>query len=382
MDLHVPCPQNDLFIRELTNCQAVLCGYCRAALGGPSEDAKDAWQRTNVTLWRKAAEWRPETDFLPWALAVARFEVLATVRDRQRELLAFDSDVINPHFPASGSFNGLHPKSKFPPVLAVKPMKPTPRLFLISTLASLAIGSTQAAILVHYGFETIEDGASPATLQAIGVSAGVLANNGAGNPLGGSPLGLFSASTYTGNHTNGTGINVGTGGTTAAGTGSGNVLSFRANAGQTLIQATTTSSGIPTSQEYFSFTLSGTVGNTLDLSSISFDFAKGGTGNDRGVVVWYSTDAFAGNAFALGNGSENSAVILSANTDQLARNVSYSLASLPDTVGSIEFRFYSTNASGNTIKLDNIIVEGVVVPEPGSLLLASLGMLGLLRRRR
>ncbi len=94
MDLHVPCPQNDLFIRELTNCQAVLCGYCRAALGGPSEDAKDAWQRTNVTLWRKAAEWRPETDFLPWALAVARFEVLATVRDRQRERLAFDSDVI------------------------------------------------------------------------------------------------------------------------------------------------------------------------------------------------------------------------------------------------------------------------------------------------
>ncbi|MBK1815721.1 sigma-70 family RNA polymerase sigma factor [Luteolibacter yonseiensis] len=77
----------------MTNCQAILCGYCKAALG-PSEDAKDAWQRTNVTLWRKAAEWRPELDFLPWALAVARFEVLATVRDKQRERVAFDSDVV------------------------------------------------------------------------------------------------------------------------------------------------------------------------------------------------------------------------------------------------------------------------------------------------
>jgi RNA polymerase sigma-70 factor (ECF subfamily) len=85
-------PQTDAFVRELTACQAVLRGYCEAALG-PCEDAKDAWQQTNVTLWRKATDWQIGSQFLPWALAVARFEVLAVIRDRQRERLVFDSDV-------------------------------------------------------------------------------------------------------------------------------------------------------------------------------------------------------------------------------------------------------------------------------------------------
>lgn len=82
----------DLFVGELTGCQAMLRGYCEAALGH-GEDAKDAWQRTNIVLWRKAQDWNPATKFLPWALSVARYEVLAVIRDRQRERIIFDNDV-------------------------------------------------------------------------------------------------------------------------------------------------------------------------------------------------------------------------------------------------------------------------------------------------
>ncbi len=87
-----PEPADEAFVRALTECQTALRGYCAAALGH-GEEAKDAWQRTNLVLWRKASEWKRETKFLRWALAVARFEVLAVIRDRQRERLIFADDV-------------------------------------------------------------------------------------------------------------------------------------------------------------------------------------------------------------------------------------------------------------------------------------------------
>ena len=87
-----PSLPDDAFVKALTEHQPVLRGYCAAALGH-SEEAKDAWQRTNVVLWRKAQQWNPETKFLHWALTVARYEVLAVIRDRQRERLLFDDAV-------------------------------------------------------------------------------------------------------------------------------------------------------------------------------------------------------------------------------------------------------------------------------------------------
>ncbi|MEY2598285.1 MAG: polymerase sigma factor SigV [Verrucomicrobiota bacterium] len=87
-----PTPPDDAFVHALTEAQLPLRAYCEAALGH-GEDAKDAWQRTNVALWRKAAQWNPEVPFVSWALAFAKFEVLAVIRDRQRERVLFDSDV-------------------------------------------------------------------------------------------------------------------------------------------------------------------------------------------------------------------------------------------------------------------------------------------------
>ncbi len=87
------CPPDAAFVQALTESQTALRAYCEAALGH-CEEAKDAWQKANMVLWRKAGEWNPQTRFLSWALAVARYEVLAVVRDRQRERLMFDDDVV------------------------------------------------------------------------------------------------------------------------------------------------------------------------------------------------------------------------------------------------------------------------------------------------
>jgi RNA polymerase sigma-70 factor, ECF subfamily len=83
------------FIRALTEAQSALRGYCHASLG-LGDEAKEAVQRANITLWRKCGDWDPSTDFLPWAIAVAKFEVLGVLRDRQRReaRFVFDPDVV------------------------------------------------------------------------------------------------------------------------------------------------------------------------------------------------------------------------------------------------------------------------------------------------
>lgn len=87
---------SEAFIRALTESQAALRGYCQAALGH-ADEAKEALQRTSIVLWRKCGDWNPATDFLPWAITVAKFEVLGVVRDRNRlqARFVFDPDVVD-----------------------------------------------------------------------------------------------------------------------------------------------------------------------------------------------------------------------------------------------------------------------------------------------
>jgi RNA polymerase sigma-70 factor (ECF subfamily) len=81
------------FIAALTRHQPALAAFCHAQLVNP-QDAQEALQTTCVKLWDKAAEWDPRTEFLPWAFAVARFTILSHIRDRMRDRLIFDEDVV------------------------------------------------------------------------------------------------------------------------------------------------------------------------------------------------------------------------------------------------------------------------------------------------
>jgi RNA polymerase sigma-70 factor (ECF subfamily) len=90
--IHQP---SEAFIRALTESQSAIRGYCQASLGH-GDEAKEALQRTSITLWRKCGDWDPDTDFMRWAISVAKFEVLGVVRDRNRQQarFVFDPDVV------------------------------------------------------------------------------------------------------------------------------------------------------------------------------------------------------------------------------------------------------------------------------------------------
>ena len=81
------------FIAALTRHQPALEAFCHAQLAN-RQDAQEALQATCVKLWEKSADWNPETAFLPWAFAVARFTVLSHLRDKMRDRLVFDEDVV------------------------------------------------------------------------------------------------------------------------------------------------------------------------------------------------------------------------------------------------------------------------------------------------
>jgi RNA polymerase sigma-70 factor (ECF subfamily) len=81
------------FIEALTRYQPVLAAFCHANVADRNA-AAEVLQETNLKLWRKSGDWDPETEFLPWAFAVARFTILSHFRDRMRDRLVFDPDVV------------------------------------------------------------------------------------------------------------------------------------------------------------------------------------------------------------------------------------------------------------------------------------------------
>src|SRR5688572_14087827 len=81
------------FVERLTAAQSALYGSIHALLAGAT-DAADVLQETNRVLWRKATTYDLARPFLPWALTVARFEVLAHRKRQSRDRLIFDDDLL------------------------------------------------------------------------------------------------------------------------------------------------------------------------------------------------------------------------------------------------------------------------------------------------
>lgn len=79
------------FASQITGSQQRLYAYIRSLLDN-SASAWDVLQETNVVLWKKQAEFELGTNFDAWAFTVARFQVMAWLRDRKREPL----DVMTP----------------------------------------------------------------------------------------------------------------------------------------------------------------------------------------------------------------------------------------------------------------------------------------------
>lgn len=85
--------KTEAFIQQLTENQTRLYGYVYSLLGDHSR-ASDVVQETNLVLWRKAEEFQAEKEFLPWAFGIARFQVMAHLRDRKRDRLLIDEELV------------------------------------------------------------------------------------------------------------------------------------------------------------------------------------------------------------------------------------------------------------------------------------------------
>lgn len=81
------------FVQQLTAHQNRLHGYVFSLLGDHSR-AADVLQETNFVLWRKIGEFEVDKPFLPWAFAIARFQVLAHLRDQKRDRLLLDAELV------------------------------------------------------------------------------------------------------------------------------------------------------------------------------------------------------------------------------------------------------------------------------------------------
>jgi RNA polymerase sigma-70 factor, ECF subfamily len=81
------------FLRSFTAHEAAIRAYVRRMVPTRA-DADDVMQETSVVLWEKFDTFREDGDFRAWAFGVARFEVLAWLRDKGRDRMVLNEDVI------------------------------------------------------------------------------------------------------------------------------------------------------------------------------------------------------------------------------------------------------------------------------------------------
>jgi RNA polymerase sigma-70 factor, ECF subfamily len=81
------------FLRSFTAHEPAIRAHVRR-LVPTRADADDVMQEVSVVLWDKFADFREDADFRAWAFGVARFEVLAWLRDRGRDRLVLDENVV------------------------------------------------------------------------------------------------------------------------------------------------------------------------------------------------------------------------------------------------------------------------------------------------
>ena len=93
--MNMPSADNHERFTELwTEAQPSVSHFIHSMIRD-SAAAKDVLQTTALALVRKFSSFDQSREFLPWALGVARFEVLAHRRDHARNVVKFDTELID-----------------------------------------------------------------------------------------------------------------------------------------------------------------------------------------------------------------------------------------------------------------------------------------------
>lgn len=81
------------FVRLYSASQRKVSAYTMSMLRN-SSDADDVVQETASLLWEKFDEFEPGTDFVAWALTVARFKVISHLRSKKKRAHTFSNELI------------------------------------------------------------------------------------------------------------------------------------------------------------------------------------------------------------------------------------------------------------------------------------------------
>lgn len=81
------------FLRAFTTQEPAIRAYVRRLV--PSRaDADDVMQEVAIILWDKFEQFREGADFRSWAFGIAHYEVLGWMRDKGRDRLVLDEEVV------------------------------------------------------------------------------------------------------------------------------------------------------------------------------------------------------------------------------------------------------------------------------------------------
>lgn len=143
----------------------------------------------------------------------------------------------------------------------------------------------------------------------------------------------------------------------------------------------TNEAGAISANTYFTFSVTVASGYALNLSTFTFDAARGGAGTPRS---WHFYTDIGG--FTLGNAVESEPVT-TIRPNLSNYSVDLSGAAFQGITGTHAFRVYiSTPTTNNSIEFDNLVLNGdvVAVPEPNAAAGVMVALVGLavVRRRR
>ena len=91
------------FLQLFTRDQLRIFAWIRALVHDPTASS-DVFQETSLEMWRSFASFRPDADFLRWALGIARHQVLKYWRKARRDRHAFSDELIQELTAESFSF--------------------------------------------------------------------------------------------------------------------------------------------------------------------------------------------------------------------------------------------------------------------------------------
>ena len=230
----------------------------------------------------------------------------------------------------------------------------------LAALALFSAASLRADVLVSYDMQT-----AGVRTNASVVGSGLTATSLIGNNLNaGTPTAITMGAATTDFYT--AWAFIGSGGSTAA-----NAI---------------------TSGDYFRLTLTPTAGNSITVSSLSFDAFAGTAGpSARQLYVFSDKTGIAGGSELFTASTVSGSPLIPYNTAAAGQNFSIDLsgyAALANITDSVTFRFYTqTPTAAQSLALDDITFNGIVspAPEPSSFALLGLGGLALLavsRRRQ